>query len=503
MTASSTQITFDAGDGAGVRQRSFADAQGLIHACLKAGQYSRAAAIATQLAGQLPGDAWCQLIAAETLSMLQQTGPAIRFIDRALSIEPRNIGALVVKARLCILTGDTDGALTAIDTAISSAPANARLYSEKGALLTDAGQIEAAGESFTKSLELDPRNIDALLALAQLPGQQVGADLISKIEFIVQSRQLGPEDQIKAHFALGHVYERKKAAARHFAHLQAGNALKGRSIRFDAAALKAEAARVTQFFDAEFLGRCEVEPASSANIIFIVGFPRCGSTLIEQVLSSHPSVSAAGETFALPHAIRDSGAALSPGVPYPEWLGQQSPDIMARLADEYLRRIERFRQGEYVTDKMLENYKHVGLIHLLFPRASIIHVQRNPVDVCFSCYKRLFNLQSVPYAYDLKNLAVAYRAYRACMRHWDEVLPGRVHTVDYEGFIDDPRSVTGKILQHCGLPWSDDCLDFQRNARIVQTTSNVQVRQPLFKSSIDRWKDYAGYLGPLLELTND
>jgi len=156
-----------------------------------------------------------------------------------------------------------------------------------------------------------------------------------------------------------------------------------------------------------------------------------------------------------------------------------------------------------LTDKLLNNYLHVGLIHLIFPKAVIIHVQRNPIDTCYSCYKRIFNLGSVPFTYDLDNLASKYRDYRRVIRHWARVLPGKVHTVEYERLIHNQEEVTRNLLEHCGLPWNDACLRFYETTRAVQTNSNVQVRQPLYKDSIDRWKIYKDYLGPLLNLTND
>jgi len=159
--------------------------------------------------------------------------------------------------------------------------------------------------------------------------------------------------------------------------------------------------------------------------------------------------------------------------------------------------------GVLLTDKMLDNYKFVGVIHLIFPGAKIIDMQRNPIDVCYSCYKQCFNHQSVPYTYSLENLASRYRDYRRVMRHWGRVLPGRIHTVEYEQLVDRQEQVTRNLLQHCGLDWDDACLEFHSAPRTVQTNSNIQVRQPLYADSIARWKTRERYLGPLLELTND
>jgi hypothetical protein len=152
---------------------------------------------------------------------------------------------------------------------------------------------------------------------------------------------------------------------------------------------------------------------------------------------------------------------------------------------------------------MLNNYKFVGLIHLVFPGATIVHMRRNPVDTCYSCYKQLFAPGAVNFAYDLDNLAAQYRAYRRVMAHWDQVLPGRVHAVDYERLIAAQEAVTAELLDACGLPWDDACMDFQRNARAVHTSSNVQVRRALYADSVERWRAYKDHLGPLLALVDD
>ncbi len=283
----------------------------------------------------------------------------------------------------------------------------------------------------------------------------------------------------------------------------ADDILNSDSLRYDAAAAARETRASIDYFSKDLLAGSEVADGNPANIIFIVGFPRCGSTLIEQILSSHPEVSAAGETLALRHAIRGFQQRRNPSAPYPEWLGMQPAGALAEIADDYLRRVSEFRRGAFMTDKLLDNFRFIGVIHMIFPNARIIDARRNPIDVCYSCYKRLFNLSAVPFTYDLDNLARAYRDYRDLMRHWNEVLPGRIHTVDYEQLVNHQESTTRNLLEYCGLSWDDACLQFYRNARTVMTNSNVQVRQPLYGDSIDRWKVYEDYLGPLLALSND
>jgi len=496
-------VTISLGDSFGERQLAFSEVQRVIGEYLNISNFGLAASVSMQLADQLPQALWPQLVAAESLYLHQQIERAFRYIDRALAIDPRSIASLVVKSRLCLYSGKHTEAIQLIDAAIGLAPQNTKLQSEKGELLMDAGKIDGARDAFLKSLELDASNAGGLLGLSRLPGDNFSVALLKKVEQIIRSREQPAEDQIKTHFALAPAYEKKADIDMHFAHLNAGNYLKNQSLKYDPGAAAQEARGIIEFFSEGFFARRSGAQGNSANIIFIVGFPRCGSTLVEQILSSHPSVSAAGETLALRHAIRDfqQSRDLSPGYPY--WLERQPAGALAEIADDYMQKVQQFNQSDYLTDKLLDNYKFVGVIHLIFPNATIINVQRNPIDVCYSCYKRLFNLSSIPFTYSLENLASAYRNYRRVMQHWDAVLPGKIHTVEYEQLVNRQEEVTRDLLAHCGLPWNDACLNFHQNVRTVQTSSNMQVRQPLYADSIDRWRIYKKYLGPLLELTND
>jgi tetratricopeptide (TPR) repeat protein len=502
MTQEDTTVTINLGDSAGERRLAFTEVQRVIGEYLNTANFALAASVSMQLADQLPQDLWPQLVAAESLLLHQQVEPAFRYIDRALEIDSRSIASLVIKSRLCGYIGDRTQAVRLIDSAISLAPENSKLHSVKAELLVDVGYIEDARDSFLKAIELDCRNTGGLLGLSQLPGDNYSDELIKKVEFIIHSGQLPAEDQIKAHFALARAYDKKADVARHFAHLNSGNDLKNQSLNFDPSAAAQNARGTIEFFSKNFFAQRSGANECSANIIFIVGFPRCGSTLVEQILSSHPSVSAAGEIFALRHAIRDFQLSrdLSPGYPY--WIDGQPAGALAGIADDYLQKVQQFNQSDYLTDKMLDNYRFVGVIHLIFPNATIINVQRNPIDVCYSCYKNVFNLSSLPFTYSLENLASAYRNYDRVMQHWNTVLPGKILSVEYEQLINRQEEVTRDLLAHCRLPWNDACLNFHENVRTVQTTSNIQVRQPLYADSIDRWKIYEEYLGPLLELTN-
>lgn len=502
MTLRDAIIDIDLGDGAGKRQLPFADVHRVIGELLQSSQFGQAAAISVQLAEQRPRDLWPQLVAGESLYLHQQIEPAFRYVDRALAIDPRNVASLVVRARLCVFAGDSDEAVMLLDAAAAVAPNDAQLQNVRAEVLVDAGAIDRARASYLRAIELNPRNVDGLLGLTTLPGAP-GHELITEFEAVAQSHELSADDQIKVHFALAQAYESMGDVAAHFAHLHAGNGLKDASLSYTGAAASLEAQQIIDFFSPDFFADSKVPEQRSDTMIFIIGFPRCGSTLVEQILSCHPDVSAAGETFALRHAVASFQQANAPSVPYPAYIGLPQAGSLAGIADDYLRRVSDFNRTGYLTDKLLDNYRFVGLIHLIFPHARIVDVRRNPIDTCYSCYKRLFNLGSLPFAYNLDKLASKYRDYRRLIRHWHSVLPGKIHTVEYEQLVNRQQDTTRALLKYCGLSWDDACMDFYRNARPVMTNSNVQVRQPLYRDSIGRWEALAEYLGPLLELSND
>ena len=481
---------------------SVTEAKKLVREYLQAGRYGICASIAMQISEQLPNELWPHLRAAESLLMNQQLDSAFLSIDRALAIDPRNIASLIIKSRLYLTSGDQQLAVQSINYAASLTPGNSYLIYEKAELLTETGHLTEARESYLKSIELDPRNTDSLLGLSRLPGDNFTTELLKKVEFLIQSRQLNNEDQIKAHFALAHAYENKTDTVRQFAHLKIGNELKSKAVKYSPSASRQEIRQTIEYFSKYFFSKKPIEGGNPARIIFIIGFPRCGSTLVEQILTSHPDVSGGGELFALRQSIQKFQQSRRLMIGYPYWIDDHSAKELSEIADDYLLKTRQFSRGTYITDKQLPNFMFVGLIHLIFPNAKIINVQRNPIDVCYSGYKRLFKLNSLPYMYNLEHLASRYRDYRKIMDHWNKVLPGKIHTVEYEQLINNQKNITADLLEHCDLPWHEACLNFHENERSVLTHSNTQVRQKLYTESIDRWKAYKDYLEPLLSLTN-
>jgi hypothetical protein len=233
--------------------------------------------------------------------------------------------------------------------------------------------------------------------------------------------------------------------------------------------------------------------------ILVLGMPRSGTTLIEQIISSHPDVGGAGEVQDLENATKILVHRHKLANPMPELARELSPAQLTELGETYVERLRRRApQSKRITDKLLGNYNRIGLIHLVLPNAVIVHCRRNPVDNCVSIYTNHF-AERLEHANDLGRLGRYYRRYHALMAHWRAVLPGRFLDVAYEDTVRDVEAAARRVLEWCGLTWDPRCLDFQKNARRVATLSITQVRQPVYTSSVDRWRNYEKHLGPLLQ----
>ncbi|MBV8306231.1 MAG: sulfotransferase [Gammaproteobacteria bacterium] len=261
--------------------------------------------------------------------------------------------------------------------------------------------------------------------------------------------------------------------------------------------------RYRAVFSADFFKKCSGWGSERADPIFIVGMPRSGSTLLEQMLASHSQVEGTRELTDLPALVLE--LSRGPGsADYPEVADALERARIADLAQRYLARTRSYRplgKARFV-DKMLGNFTHVGLIHLMFPRAAIIDARRHPLGCTFSCYKQLFARGHL-YSYDLQELGEYYREYADLMEHFAAVLPGRVHRVHYEQLIADPEAELRRLLDYCALPYEAQCLRFYENTRIVNTISSEQVRQPLYAESVDQWRNFEPWLGPLRQALGD
>jgi hypothetical protein len=311
---------------------------------------------------------------------------------------------------------------------------------------------------------------------------------------------LDDEKKISAHFAMGKALADLKQYDEAFAHLKQANTLKRRTFEYDEGQRLAMFKNIETKFSSELLKAKSGGGDASWSPLFIVGMPRSGTTLLEQVLASHSKVFGAGELETFKEAIHDCVESKRISPAYPVLVDFLSPDDILGLGQTYTSRVRQLApDAPHIVDKMPLNFMFVGLIHLALPNARIINIRRDPLDTCISCYSLMFT-GSQPFAYDLAELGRYYRGYERVMEHWHKVLPpGVLMDVQYEDLVADLEGVSRGVLAHCGLDWEDACREFHDTKRTVRTASTMQVREPLYRRSIGSWRRYEKHLGPLLQ----
>ncbi len=319
----------------------------------------------------------------------------------------------------------------------------------------------------------------------------------------LEREDLGQEDRLHFEFALGKALEDEHSYEESFHHYQRGNELRVELVPYRAAETSARLRRACKVYTREFFAARAGYGAPASDPIFVVGLPRSGSTLIEQILASHPAVEGTmelPEILSLTRGLRqrdDSGETQN----YHEVLAGLGADEVRALGEQYLEhtRIQRKSGAPHFIDKMPNNFGHVGMIHLCLPNAKIIDARRHPMACCFSGYKQQF-ARGQNFTYRLEDIGRYYCDYVELMAHFDQVLPGRVHRVIYERMVDDTEAEVRRLLDYCGLPFDPRCLKFFENERPVRTASSEQVRQPIYRGGLEHWRHYEAMLGPLEEI---
>jgi tetratricopeptide (TPR) repeat protein len=388
--------------------------------------------------------------------------------------------------------------------AIRLQPDYADAHNNLADVLLDHGELAEALAQSQEALRLQPDHAQALYCLGQLAAQglvEFPEGQLERVRTLLTAPGLKPTDASLLHFALANVLNYQAHYDEAFAHYEQANALRRRVLQqsgksFDRREHDRRFHLLLEFFTPEFFQRSRSLGLATEVPVFIVGMPRSGTSLVEQILSHHPAAFGAGElkemgdlVVALPRLLRSAKG-------YPECLEDLDKDTARRLAAEYLQGLERLGgTTPRVTDKMPDNFRHLGLIATLFPQARIIHCRREALDVCLSCFFQ--NFRVLYYTWDLEDLAFYYRRYEQLMAHWRAVLPLRICEVAYEDLVADQEGVSRRFVEFCGLEWDDRCLAFEENRRPVQTASKLQVRRPVYASSVGRWRRYAAHLEPL------
>jgi tetratricopeptide (TPR) repeat protein len=426
--------------------------------------------------------------------------------ERALALNPDNHDTINLLGRIASERGALEEALDLYRRALALKPDLADACNNMGNALKELGSLDEARSAYLKALELDPKLTGAYVNLADSMKFAPGDPQLAAMEaLIAQPDRLTETDRMQLHFALGKAYADLKQHHRSFEHLLAGNTKKRAAIVYDEAATMALFDRIEEVFTAELVAAKGGQGDPSSAPIFILGMPRSGTSLIEQILASHPRVHGAGELDAFNRVADTVQGPDRKGVPYPDFVPVLEAPAMRAIGARYLAELSALApeaqlvtDKQHVTDKMPANYFFAGLIHLALPNARIIHAIRDPVDTCVSCFSKLFTKEQA-HTYDLAELGRHHVRYQRLMAHWGRVLPaGRILDVRYEDVVADLEAQARRILAHCGLDWDPRCLAFHATARPVRTASATQVRQPIYRNAIGRWRVFEPFLEPLL-----
>ncbi len=437
---------------------------------------------------------------AMVLHRANKPEPALEQIEALLLAEPENPGARNLKAVVLCRLGDYAPAITLYEGILAEYPDHGRIWLSFGHALKTAGERERAIDAYRRSIVLDAGFGEAYWSLANLKTFRFSADDLQAMRAQLQRVDLAVEQRAQFEFALGKALEDGSAFAASFTHYAQGNALRRASLPYRADDATARVRRSRELFTAEFIASHTGAGNPCADPIFIVGLPRSGSTLVEQILSSHSAVEGTmelPEVISLTHELRREGGEGS-GTSYHQVLATLDGARLRELGDRYLARtrVQRKTDAPFFIDKMPNNFFHVGLIHLMLPNARIVDVRRHPMACCFSGFKQYF-ARGQNFSYGLEDIGRYYRDYLDLMAHFDRVLPGRVHRVVYEHLIDDTEAQVRQLLDYCQLSFEPACLRFFENQRPVRTASSEQVRLPIYRDGLDQWRNFEPWLQPL------
>jgi tetratricopeptide (TPR) repeat protein len=426
---------------------------------------------------------------------------AVRVLDGLLSDDPQNVGAQSLKAASLGRIGGYEEAIGLYEQVLARHPGQAKVWMSYGHLLKTVGRRDDSIAAYRKAIEIAPQLGEAWWSIANLKTVKLGQSDIEAMTAALELEAVSAEDCYHLHFALGQALEDAGEAEASFNHYREGNRLRRAMIAYDPEETSAHVRRCEALFTRSFFEARAGQGCEAPDPIFVLGMPRAGSTLIEQILSSHPQIEGTMELPDMPAIARELGAGRRGGQSsYPESLAALEPGRLRQLGEEYLSRtrIQRKTDRPFFIDKLPNNWMQIGLIHLILPNAKIIDARRHPLDCCFSNFKQHY-ARGQGFSYDLHELGAYYSDYVRLVAHFDHVLPGRVHRVFHEQMIEDSEREVRRLLDYLGLPFDPACLRFYENDRAVRTASSEQVRRPINREGVGRWRDYDAWLDPLKE----
>jgi tetratricopeptide (TPR) repeat protein len=469
----------------GVRVGALEDSENLFRRCL-------------ELA---PDFTLARLNYAQLLSKRERLEEALAQVDLLLLADPERYPFLTLQASIYVKLGDFDRGIAVYERLLSRFPPRPMTTLVYGHALKTVGRRAEAIDAYRRTIALQPSFGDAYWSLANLKTFRFEEAELAAMRMQIDAGTGTLEDHFHLRFALGKALEDRGHYAESFEHYQRGNAIKVDTEHYSANQMTDQIERTirtcsTELFAGHVGGGC-----AAPDPIFIVGLPRSGSTLLEQILASHSQVDGTKELLDIPAIVRRLSGRIRNGeeTRYPEILAELDDARLRELGEEYLHRT-RIQRGRapYFVDKMPNNFRHIGLIRLILPNARIIDARRHPMAACFSCFTQLF-AQGQSFTYGLTNIGRYYRDYLTLMDHWDRVLPGKVLRVQYEDMTAHTEREVRRLLEYCGLPFEEATLSFHRTERAVRTASSEQVRQPIYANAVDHWRHYEPWLDELKE----
>jgi len=444
-----------------------------------------------------PGHQRARIDYVQALSKRQRYQQASEEAKALLEASPENPQFQSLYAIQSMQLGDYQTALDLFDSILERIPHDPVTHVSKGHALKTGGKTAEAVSSYQAAIDAQPMHCDAWYSLANLKTYRFDDDQIRTMLELDKNPHLAGQDRVYLQFALGKAFEDKNAFDKSFFHYSKGNDIKRTQVQYRADGTSRECE--------EQIAACtpgtfkHVSGHDAPDPIFIVGLPRAGSTLLEQILSSHSQIDG---TLELPNVLSISGKLRRLGQRkgnnrYPEILNHLTPETLRELGEEYIRDTQIHRLGApFFIDKMPNNFRHIGLIRLMLPNAKIIDARRDPMACCFSGFKQLF-AEGQLFSYSLDDIGRYYKDYVKLMAHWDEVIPGYVLRVQHEDVVANLETQVTRMLDFCGVPFEESCLEFHKTERNVRTPSSEQVRQPIFSTALEQWKNYEPWLEPL------
>ena len=435
---------------------------------------------------------------------------ALAEVDRLLAAEPDDPGHLALKAAVLVRTGNYDEAIAAYEKILGHFPDQPRLWISYGHVLKTVGRQNDSISAYRRAILYQDTLGDAWWSLANLKTVRFDREDISTMRSAID-RAPTASDRYHLHFALGKALEDARDYPASFSNYADGNRLRRAELPYNAAQTSQHVARVKTLLTPEILAARVGWGDPAPDPIFVVGLPRAGSTLIEQILASHSLVEGTMELADIGTITHDLSGRDMPRSEEDEAVPGYLPRLLAldpgeirTLGRRYLdnTRIQRKSDRPFFVDKMPNNFAHIGLIHLIMPNAKIIDARRHPMANGFSAYKQHFS-RGQGFTYDLDELGRYYRDYVEIMERYDRLFPGLVHRVHYENMVANPEAQTRALLEHCGLGFEPACLNFHETKRAVRTASSEQVRRPITTEAVDHWRNYAAWLAPLAEALGD